>query len=106
MELIQFNLTGRGQPDIAETVYDSLHGFLVPACSLPWVEMIFQPGHPAHDHYEQMLTFKDRITARLGSCEEDPELEELIDRSLAYSKAIALEMFRYGQQYQKMQDHK
>ena len=103
MEIIQFDLTGRGQPDIAETVYDSLHGFLIPACSLPWVEPVFQPGHPSHDSYEQMLQIKDRIATRL---EEDSDLEAMIDCALAYSKSIALEMFRYGQQYQKMLDEK
>lgn len=102
MEIIQFDLTGRGQPDIAETVYDSLHGFLLPACSLPWAEPVFQPGHPSHDNYEQMLIIKDRIAARLESHGEDPELEMLIDCALAYGKAIALEMFRSGQQYQKI----
>ena len=103
MELIQFDLTGRGQADIAETVYDSLHGFLIPACSLPWVDMVFQPGHPAHDSYEQMLQIKDRIAARLdGDC----ELEALVDCALAYSKSVALEMFRCGQQYQKILNEK
>ena len=99
MKLIQFDLTGRGQPDIAETVYDSLHGFLIPACSLPWVEPVFQPGHPSHDSYEQMLQIKDRLA-------EDADLDTLIDCALAYSKSIALEMFRCGQQYQKMLDEK
>ena len=103
MEIIQFDLTGRGQPDIAETVYDSLHGFLIPACSLPWVEPVFQPGHPSHDSYEQMLQIKDRISARLA---EDANLDALVDCALAYSKSIALEMFRCGQQYQKMLDEK
>lgn len=105
MEILQFNLTGRGQPEIAETVYDSLHGFLHPACSLPWVEMVFQPGHPSHDNYEQMLLLKERIAMRLGHGAEDSELEKMTDCSLAYAKAIALEMFRYGQIYQKMLDH-
>ena len=99
MELIQFDLTGRGQPDIAETVYDSLHGFLIPACSLPWVEPVFQPGHPSHDSYEQMLQIKDRLA-------KDADLDALIDCALTYSKSIALEMFRCGQQYQKMLDEK
>ena len=99
MELIQFELTGRGQPDIAETVYDSLHGFLIPACSLPWVKPVFQPGHPSHDSYEQMLQIKDRLA-------EDADLDALVDCALAYSKSIALEMFRCGQQYQKMLDEK
>ena len=99
MEIIQFDLTGRGQPDIAETVYDSLHGFLIPACSLPWVEPVFQPGHSSHDSYEQMLQIKDRLA-------EDADLDALVDCALAYSKSIALEMFRCGQQYQKMLDEK
>ena len=106
MEIIQFDLSGRGQPDIAQTVYDSLHGFLIPACNLPWVEMVFRPGHPSHNYYAQMLTIKRRIAARLGNSEEDRELEALIDCSLAYSKAIALEMFRHGQKYQNMLDSK
>ena len=105
MELIQFDLTGRGQPDITETVYDSLHGFLIPACSLPWVKMIFQPGHPAHDNYEQMLRLKEQIAAHPENRETDRELEAMIDCALAYSKAVALEMFRCGQQYQKMLDN-
>lgn len=104
MEILLFSLTGRGQPDIAETVYDSLHGFLLPACSLPWVEMVFQPGHPSHDNYEQMLHLKEQIATRPGNCEEDRELEAMIDCALAYSKAIALEMFHYGQIFQKMLD--
>jgi len=104
MEILQFDLTGRGQPDIAETVYDSLHGFLLPACSLPWVEMVFQPGHPSHDNYEQMLDLKEQIAAYPGNCGEDRMLDALIDCTLTYSKAIALEMFRYGQKYQKMLD--
>ena len=106
MEILQFNLTGRGQPEIAETVYDSLHGFLHPACSLPWVEMVFQPGHPSHDNYAQMLALKDRIAKQLGVDGEDPELEALVDYALAYTKSIALEMFHYGQNYQKMLDEK
>ena len=106
MEIIQFDLSGRGQPDIAETVYDSLHGFLIPACHLPWVEIVFRPGHPSHDYYAQMLAIKTRIAARLGNSGEDRDLEALIDCSLAYSKAIALEMFRYGQKYQNMLDNK
>ena len=105
MEIIQFDLTGRGEPDIAETVYDSLHGFLIPACSLPWVEPVFQPGHLSHDNYEQMLHIKDRIADRLGCINEDPELEKMMDCSLAYCKAVALEMFRYGQKYQKLLDN-
>ena len=104
MEIIQFDLTGRGEPDIGETVYDSLHGFLIPGCALPWVENIFVPGHPGYDAYEQMQSAYSRLRLRLGVADEDRDAEEIIDALLRYSKAMALEMFRYGRAYQKMVD--
>ena len=101
MEILQFDFSGR-EPDLAETVYDSLHGFLIPACQLSWVEPIFVPGHPCHDAYEQMLAAYSRLRLRLDAPEDDPDAEEMIDSLLKYSKYIALEMFRYGRAYQKL----
>ena len=104
MEIIQFDLTGRGQPKIAETVYESLLGLLIPDCALPWVEDIFVPGHPCHASYERMLEAYGRLRDRLGVTDEDKDAEEMIDELLRYSKIIALEMFRYGRAYQKILD--
>ena len=104
MEIIQFDFSGRGTPDIAETVYDSLHGFLIPACCLPWVENIFLPGHPAYEAYDEMCSIRDHICKRLNSGQEDRELVEMVDCMMAYSKIIALEMFNYGCSFQKMVD--
>jgi len=104
MELIQFDFSGRGEPDIAETVYDSLHDFLIPACRPQWVKPIFVPGHPCHDAYEQMLTAYARLRLRLGKGEEDPDCEAMINSLLQYSRLIALDMFRCGRIYQKQLD--
>lgn len=102
MEILQFDFSGRGEPDIAETVYDSLHGFLIPACQLSWVEPVFVPGHPCHDAYEQMLAVYSRLRLRLGTADDDPDVEKIIDFLLKYSKIISLEMFQYGRMYQNM----
>ena len=105
MEYFQFAFHGQEPADISELVYDSLHGFLIPACHLPWVEMIFHPGHPCYDAYEEMCCLRDQICKRLGSGQEDRELVEMTDSMMDYSKAITLEMFNYGRKFQKMLDN-
>lgn len=102
MEIIQFNMNGSGQPDIAESVYDSLTGNLIEACRLPWVENIFIPGHPCHESYARMWDAYLHLLTRLQEDNEDPDAEEMISSLLEHGKIIALEMFRYGQEYQKM----
>jgi hypothetical protein len=106
MEILQFDFSGRGKPDIAETVYDALHDFLIPACQPDWVKPIFIPGHPCHDAYAQMLTAYGRLRDRLDATDADTDAEEMIDSLLTYSKLLGLEMFRYGQLYQKILDNK
>jgi len=103
MEIIQFDLTGKGQPDIADTVYESLHGFLLPACQLPWVDVVFVPGHPAYDAYERMQSAYARLRQRLGVVDEDPDAEEMIDALLAYSKHMGVEMFHCGIKFKELQ---
>ena len=104
MEILQFDFSGRGEPDIAETVYDSLQDLLIPACQLSWAPPIFVPGHPCYEAYEQMLSAYARLRLRLDSGDEDPDAEEMIDSLLTYSKLIALEMFRCGRIYQSKLD--
>lgn len=86
---------------IASLVYESLLGDLVPEYALDWVEDIFVPGHPCHDSYNQMREAYLRVCARLGSGEEDPDLELMVNALLDHSRSVALEMFRYGRIYQQ-----
>lgn len=86
---------------IASLVYESLLGDLVPEYALDWVEDIFVPGHPCYDSYNQMREAYLRACARLGSREEDPDLELVVNALLDYSRIVALEMFRYGRIYQQ-----
>ena len=104
MEIIQFAFYGQEPAEVSELVYDSLHGHLLPACALPWVENIFVSGYSAYEAYDEMCSIRDHLCSRLGSDGEDRELTEMTDCMMAYSKAIALEMFNCGRKYQKMLD--
>ena len=44
-----------------------------------------------------------RLCGRLGAGEEDADLEELVDALEESEKYVALEMFRYGKTYERMQ---
>lgn len=90
--------------EIDERVYDSLAGNLLPEYSLSWVEDIYVPGHPFYEAYSTMWDAYDRLRDRLGAVDEDEDVEIVISSLLKYGKIAAMEMFRYGRKYQKMQD--
>ena len=73
MEIIQFAFYGQEPAEVSELVYDSLHGHLLPACALPWVENIFVPGYPAYEAYDEMRRIRDHLYSRQGSGREDRE---------------------------------
>ena len=85
--------------DMASQVYDSLLGNLIPEYALGWVENIFVPGNPCHDEYSCMLEAYQRICRRLGSGEEDADLEIIVNSLLSHGEILAKEMFRYGMVY-------
>lgn len=83
-------------------VYHALLGDLLPEYMPEWVEEIFVPGNPCHEEYSRMLEAYQRVCTRLGSGEEDADLEIMVDSLLAHGKLLALEMFRCGVLYGKM----
>ena len=102
-EIIQFAFYGHEPAEIGELVYDSLHGYLIPACRLPWVKVVFRRGHPSFDAYSEFCDIRDKVAGRLG-CVDDRDLHEMTSCMYDYNKAIALEMFNYGRKFQKMLD--
>ena len=102
MEQIQFDFFE--EPDIAETVYESLLGQLIPEFQLPWVENIFVPGHSCYEEYSRMWCAYEHLRDRLGVVDEDKDAEIMIQSLLSYGEIIAMEMFRYGREYQKKID--
>ena len=84
---------------ISTLVYESLMGELIPEYALDWVEDIFVPGHPCYEEYVQMREAYQRICTRLGSGEEDSDLEIMVDALLSHCRIAAIMMFEYGVKY-------
>lgn len=85
--------------NIAEQVYCSLLGQLVPACSLDWVDNIFTEGSVYGCRYAVALDAYARICQRLGTGEEDHDVEVIINALLDNEHTVALKMFEYGMRY-------
>ena len=82
--------------NLAEEVYDTLTGVTASEYRLPWVESLFEPGKGCHEAYQSMLDAYQRLLSRLGSTDNDPDLEIMVNAMLCYSKSAALKMFEYG----------
>ena len=74
--------------EIAERVYDTLLGNLLPEFCLPWVENIFVPGYPCLEEYGKMLNAYARLRIRLGAVNEDEDAEVMINSLLEHGKII------------------
>lgn len=80
-------------------------GELIPEYHLSWVEDINVPGHPCFESYARMMNAYAHLRERLGVEDEDEDAEIMIDSLLLYGKIAAMEMFRYGRKYEKMQSN-
>jgi len=105
MEIIPFDFARNREQEMAETVFETIHGFLEPEYQVSWAEDIFVPGHSCHEEYEKARKVCQRLQERLGITCEDRDLVELMDHMAAYGKQLSLEMFRCGMEYQKQMDN-
>ena len=92
--------------DIAEQVYETLLNTLDADYMLPWVDPVFVPENPCYKAYSDMHQIYEKIRIRLGVTDEDLDIEKMIDCLLLHGRLLALEMFRYGILYEKMQNDK
>lgn len=113
-EIIKLDLANKTQAELLELfpcemkleeqVYYSLTGNLMPENSLDWVENVCVPGQPCYEKYRKMLQAYERLCQRLGVCNEDRDVEIIINALLGRGRILAQKMFEYGRKYQKMQD--
>ena len=82
--------------DLAEQVYDSLLGMLQPEYALDWVENIFTEGSVYNRLYGDVRKAYERLCARLGTVDEDDDVEIIINAMLDNERIVALKMFEYG----------
>ena len=82
--------------DQAEQVYYSLLGEFVPGNEVPGVENLFVPGSDCDRLYTQVWESNRRLCRRLGTKDEDADVEELISACMQIQKIVALRMYAYG----------
>ena len=82
--------------ELAEQVYDSLLGLLQPEYALDWVENIFTEGSDYNRLYGDVRKAYARLCERLGTADEDEDVEVIINAMLDSERIVALKMFEYG----------
>ena len=83
--------------DIFEDVYLTMLGELGEAYQLPGVENAFAPGGECDRLYGELTDARNRLQARLGLREEDPDLELIFNHFHSIQHILCEKMFRYGQ---------
>jgi hypothetical protein len=86
---------------IDEHIYDTLNCNLDPEVRLPWVEEILVPGHPYHETYCMARDACKRVLRRLGTAQEDLDMEEIFDCLQDHELIMAKKMFEYGRIYER-----
>lgn len=81
---------------IAERVYETLSGVLLDEYCVPGVENVFRNGNACAKLYSQILDAYARLCERLGTDEEDADVEIIINPFDQIAKILGLKMFDYG----------
>ena len=81
---------------LEKQVYLSLLGQLNPEYTLDWVENIFTEGSDYDRRYGDVLDAYARLCQRLGTDDEDADVEIIINAMLENEQNVALKMFHYG----------
>ena len=82
-------------------LYDCLLGQIVSEKALDWVENIYTDGSKYDRNYAAVLAAYGRLCQRLGTDEEDDDVEIIINSMLANEQVVALKMFELGIRYAK-----
>lgn len=82
-----------------ENVYLSLQGLLVEEARMKNVENLFAPGSDCEKLYSDVLAAYARLCSRLGTKEEDDDVEIIINSLTAICDRLCLNMYRYGARF-------
>lgn len=84
------------QEDFAKQVYNTLNGYYVPSFCVPGVENAFASGKPCMVLYGEALDAYQRIYSRLGTGEENEDVEVIMNALLDISEILGLKTYHYG----------
>lgn len=74
------------------------NGCRMPVC--PGVENAFAPGSVCEQLYAEACHARDRVCQRLGSADEDPDLEEIFRALLDIAHGLSVRMYCLGRTLQ------
>ena len=79
--------------EIAELVYGSMTGVLIPEVRLDWVENEFLSGKEYYKNYGFVIDTSLRLCERLGVEEDDEDVEAIINMLLVNEGILCRKMF-------------
>ena len=84
-----------------EDVYNTLQGVLIEGYRVPGVENAFEEGKFCMVEYCRMLDAYERLCDRLGSVDEDEDVDVIIGALLGICRELSFKMFSYGVKFSK-----
>lgn len=83
----------------SEWVYQTLSGELVEWAQVPGVENLYEEGKYCQLQYKEVYDAYQRICTRLGTEEEDDDLEIIINAFMNIDREMCLRMYEYGAKF-------
>ena len=84
---------------MVDRIYDTVTGMNTLSGPMDGVENLFAPGSACDQLYSRVLDAYGRLCCRLGTEEEDPDVEVIINSLMAIERKIAYTMYEYGAKY-------
>ena len=81
-----------------DDIYYSLLGEYTPEYALPWVENAFAPGSLCDQALTQIWDARRRLSLRLGTDEEDPDVMDILNAYEQIQKELCRRMYRMGKE--------
>lgn len=82
-----------------DDIYYTLLGEQEGPYAVPGVENIYAPGRECDRLYAGIIAARERLQARLGTPDEDADLELILGNFLSIQRIVCEEIFRCGQRY-------
>ena len=84
-----------------EDIYYTLIGVMNEAYCVPGVENLFAEGSECECAYREMFDAYTRLRLRLGTENEDADVETIINSLMKIEQLTAIKMFEYGTIFSK-----
>ena len=94
-----FEISNKEMREKIETIYMTMSGQLKEEYCFPGVENAFARGAFCMDEYSRMLAAYQRLCKRLGTEDEDADVEVIIHSLMNIEKELCFRMYYYGAKF-------